>query len=360
MKKNILKAALTVFFAFIALEACAQDSYKGSWYALPGVSYVNVGSDLKSDDGAGVSFRVGKQLDQNWDIQFGGTYAKGGKYKQTLIGVDALYVLDRSTLSPFLMAGVGAAQNDASETIPGSGSNTSWMINVGAGVQYAFSDRIGFQADVRRVLSEVKNVQDSVGNTYVNLAMIINFDVPKANVDVEKPTQTPVIETPKAVVPAQTEYQSSAVVEEEKPVVKLVESAAEVCQPKFEKITVSAEALFAFNKKVIKSQGRHVLDAAADKLKANLDIEMVLVTGHSDKIGKQKYNQKLSVLRAKVVKAYLISKGVDASRLKTQGKGESEQVVTCDGMKGKKLIECLQPNRRVVLSAEKQRESACK
>jgi OOP family OmpA-OmpF porin len=89
-------------------------------------------------------------------------------------------------------------------------------------------------------------------------------------------------------------------------------------------------------------------------------LDLVLVTGHTDKIGSDQYNQKLSERRANAVKAYLVTKGVEDGRLKAVGKGESEPVAACDGVKGKKLIECLQPNRRVVLSAEKQRESACK
>jgi OOP family OmpA-OmpF porin len=95
-------------------------------------------------------------------------------------------------------------------------------------------------------------------------------------------------------------------------------------------------------------------------LKANPDIQLVMVTGHTDRLGSEEYNQKLSERRANQVRDYLISQGVEANRLQAVGKGESEPVVACDGVKGrKKLIECLQPNRRVVLTAEKQRETGC-
>ena len=98
----------------------------------------------------------------------------------------------------------------------------------------------------------------------------------------------------------------------------------------------------------------------AAKIKANADIELVMVTGHTDRLGSDAYNQKLSERRANQVKAYFVSQGVDAGRLQAVGKGESEPVVACEGVKGsKKLIECLQPNRRVVISAEKQRETGC-
>ena len=359
MNKKSSKFILVACLTLIGTNAFAEDSYKGSWYALPGVSYLNAGSDLNVKDGVGGALRGGKQLDENWDIQFGTSYAKGGKYKQTLLGVDALYVLDRSSLSPFLVAGIGIAQNDLDSVAGVNANKTSWMFNVGAGVQYAFSDRIGLQADVRRVLSEVKNIQDSVGNTYVNLSLIVNFDVPKTVV-VEKPVEPPVVVAEPAPS-MQKPIEPPVVAVEEKPVVEPVAPVvAEACQPKFEKITISAETLFAFDKANIKTKGRHILNAAAEKLKANADIDMVLVTGHTDKIGSKQYNQKLSELRAGAVKTYLVSKGVDASRLKTNGKGELEPVVACQGVEVKKLIECLQPNRRVVFSAEKQRESACK
>ena len=110
----------------------------------------------------------------------------------------------------------------------------------------------------------------------------------------------------------------------------------------------------------MQESGKATLDETATKIKGNIDIELVLVTGHTDRIGSDAYNQKLSERRANAVKAYLVSQGVDAARLQAVGKGESEPVVACTGVKGKKAIECLAPNRRVVISAEKVRESGCK
>ncbi len=368
MKKTTLNIAVLFLFTLSPIQGFAEDAYKGSWYALPGVSYVNTGSEIKADDGVAGALRGGKQLDENWDIQFGGSYAQAdaqnGKYKQTLIGVDALYMLDRSNLSPFILAGVGIAQNDANGNLPTGGSKTSWMINVGAGVQYAFSDKIGLQADVRRVLSEVKGVESSVGNTYLNLALIINFDAPKKTVVAEKtieapletakPTAPPVVEIKEPVDPVELPKAPEQVVVEDHSVV------AEACQPRFELVSVSAKALFGFDKYIITEKGRRILDSAADKLKANVDVDLVMVTGHADKIGTKQYNLKLSERRAIAVKTYLVSKGVGASRLTTAGRGESEPVVACNGLVGKKLIACLLPNRNVVFSAEKQHESACK
>ena len=75
----------------------------------------------------------------------------------------------------------------------------------------------------------------------------------------------------------------------------------------------------------------------------------MLITGHTDRIGDDKYNQRLSERRAAAVKKYIASQGVEESRLHAVGKGEKEPVEACKGVRGKKLIQCLQPNRRVVV-----------
>src|SRR5450759_13395 len=92
-------------------------------------------------------------------------------------------------------------------------------------------------------------------------------------------------------------------------------------------ITIQAEALFDFDKSVVKPDGKKDLDQAAAKM-SGVDVEMVIATGHTDSIGTEAYNQKLSERRANAVKAYLVSKGVPASKITTLGKGETQPVAT--------------------------------
>ena len=92
-------------------------------------------------------------------------------------------------------------------------------------------------------------------------------------------------------------------------------------------ITIQAEALFDFDKSVVKPDGKRDLDQAAAKM-SGVDVEMVIATGHTDSIGTEAYNQKLSERRANAVKAYLVSKGVPASKITTLGKGETQPVAT--------------------------------
>lgn len=125
-------------------------------------------------------------------------------------------------------------------------------------------------------------------------------------------------------------------------------------------ITVSAEKLFGFDKANLKAEGKAALDEAAAKIKASPEIKAVIVTGHTDRIGSDAYNQKLSERRAKQVADYLVAQGVDSSIISAEGKGETQPVVECAGNKAtKKLIQCLQPNRRVEIRAEGQKETGC-
>lgn len=133
-------------------------------------------------------------------------------------------------------------------------------------------------------------------------------------------------------------------------------------KPAFEKITLQAETLFDFDKSVIHPEGKQHLNAeVVTKMKQYPQVEAILVTGHADRIGTDDYNQRLSERRANAVKDYLVSEGIEAGRIQTAAKGESEPVVACTEIKGKEnsknkpLIACLQPNRRVVVEVEVQR-----
>jgi OOP family OmpA-OmpF porin len=116
-----------------------------------------------------------------------------------------------------------------------------------------------------------------------------------------------------------------------------------------QKINFSADALFDFDKSVLKPEGKAMLDNLARELNgATYDI--ILATGQTDRIGSNGYNQKLSERRAHTVKDYLVSRDIPANRIKAEGMGETQPVTKpgdCTGPTSKKLIACLQPDRRV-------------
>ncbi len=105
-------------------------------------------------------------------------------------------------------------------------------------------------------------------------------------------------------------------------------------------VVIQADALFDFDKSVLRPDGKKSIDDALAKL-SGVDLEMVIATGHTDSIGTEAYNQRLSERRAAAVKAYLVSKGIPASKITTIGKGETQPVAT------NKTAEGRQKNRRV-------------
>ncbi|WP_101103057.1 outer membrane protein OmpA [Macromonas bipunctata] len=91
------------------------------------------------------------------------------------------------------------------------------------------------------------------------------------------------------------------------------------------KVTYAADAFFDFDKAVLKAEGKAKLDDVIAKVKG-INLEVIVAVGHTDSVGKDAYNQKLSVKRAEAVKAYLVSNGIEANRVYTEGKGEAQPV----------------------------------
>ncbi len=96
-------------------------------------------------------------------------------------------------------------------------------------------------------------------------------------------------------------------------------------KPVVEKVTLKGDTLFDFDKSVVKPEGKKVLDGLVAQANA-LNLEVIIAVGHADATGPDAYNQKLSERRAAAVKAYLVSKGVPANRVYTEGKGEKSPV----------------------------------
>ena len=96
-------------------------------------------------------------------------------------------------------------------------------------------------------------------------------------------------------------------------------------KPVSEKVTMAADAHFDFDKAVLKPEGKAKLDDLVGKLKA-VNLEVVIAIGHTDSSGSNAYNKKLTLRRADSVKAYLVSKGIQANRVYTEGKGETQPI----------------------------------
>jgi len=163
-------------------------------------------------------------------------------------------------------------------------------------------------------------------------------------------------ETPKpapepASAPTPTPAAQPQAVPELKPVAK-PEPKPEPKKPAI--VNLASRELFEFNKATLTEDAKKRLDAeVVAKLRDIGQIRYINVNGHADRLGSVQYNQRLSEKRADAVRAYLVSKGVEASKVETLGFGKTTPVKSCPDQKDRRsLIDCLAPNRRVEIEIQ--------
>jgi OmpA-OmpF porin, OOP family len=208
-----------------------------------------------------------------------------------------------------------------------SPSQRSTDFKVGAGLAYAFTPAFSARLEAERY-----RFKDGVGNRgnadMISVGLVYRFGgktqptyVAAAPAPVMAPAPAPVIVPPPAPPPP----------------------AAPM------RVSFSADALFDFDKSVIKPAGRAELDKFASQLRG-IQYDGVQVTGHTDRLGPHDYNMKLSERRAQAVRDYLIQGGVASGKIAARGVDGADPV-TGSECKGNKptptLIACLQPDRRV-------------
>lgn len=337
MKKTNKLAIIAAIVTLSSTAAMAQDAQiNPNWYIQPSVSAFKPDSGFVTDQSAyGAGLKFGKAIAPNWDIQAGYTYARAKedarRYQQETLGLDGLYLFSRNSFRPFLLAGIGAERDTQNQPLRSEVRKSSPFISAGLGFQADLTDRAALQMDLRNVHGFLRgSAFPAVGSKSNNLYLTVGLNyalgakpVPPAPAPAPAPAPVPVA----APAPA--------------PVAPPPPPA-----PRFEKITMSATELFAFDSAKL-NPNQPKLDELATLLNNNPSVGNVTITGHTDLIGSDKYNQKLSEQRANSVKAYLTGKGVAADRLTAVGKGESQPVVKCDNKKRADLIKCLEPNRRV-------------
>ena len=190
----------------------------------------------------------------------------------------------------------------------------------GLGLEYKFSEALALRGEVERY-----RVNDAVGN---------RGDVDLASVSLVYKLGRPAATRPLPVTPMAPAAPVVAPPAAPAPMAPVAPVAVS------EKVSFAAEALFDFDKSVVKPEGKAALDELLAKLQG-MNTEVMVTVGHTDSVGSDAYNQKLSMRRAEAVKAYIVSKGVDTARVYTEGKGESQPVAD------NKTAEGRAKNRRV-------------
>jgi OOP family OmpA-OmpF porin len=205
-------------------------------------------------------------------------------------------------------------------TAPNPEKEEKFQAKVGLGLQYQLNDAWAVRGEVERY-----RLRDPLGNRgemdLASISLIRAFGRPAART-IPAPAPAPV-----------------AAPQEVQPVAPIAEAAP---QPVSEKVSFAAEALFDFDRALVKPEGKAALDDLMRKLQG-MDTEVMIAVGHTDSVGSDAYNQKLSLRRADAVKAYLVSKGLDQARLYTEGKGETQPIVDNATAEGRAR------NRRVVI-----------
>lgn len=248
---------------------------------------------------------------------------------------------------------VGAQSAQARDRFSGTGavsvlnpnpSKRETNIKYGAGVQYAITPAFLMRAEVERY-----RINDAVGNhgdvNTVLLSAVFGFG--KAPEPARRAAVAPAPYVEPVRMPDPVVVAAPIVV----PTPSVVAPTVVAVIPPRRRVSFAAESLFAFDHSDLRPEGKIALDRFVRDL-AGLQFDVIVVEGHAGRMGSTAYNQTLSEKRADVVKAYLVSPGgLDGSKITAVGRGESNPVTKpgdCPAsLPTAKLIECLQPDRRV-------------
>ncbi|MFZ2122123.1 MAG: outer membrane beta-barrel protein [Rhodoferax sp.] len=278
------------------------------------------------------------------------TGSLSGNIKIKGLNLDAVGTLPiTEKFSAFGRLGVAYAHTDGSFAGTGavnvlnpSPSARDTNLKVGLGVQYAFTEALSLRAEIERY-----RINDAVGNKgdvdLASIGLVYRFG---------GKTPTPVAQTtaPAPVIIAQAPAPTP---------VYVAPPAPPPPPPAPQNVSFSADSLFDFDSAAVKPAGRGELDKLATDLRG-VDFDVIKVTGHTDRIGRQAYNQKLSSQRAEAVGSYLVSAaGIPAGKISAKGVNGADPVTKpgeCVGTKvTQALIACLQPDRRVDIEVTGQR-----
>lgn len=309
-------------------------------FGFPDSGRNNNASDL--ENATGFSLLYGYQRADNWGIEVQGfsetletSDTLGADWYRWGANVDLTYSFgDRTTFTPFVLAGVGGNMDDVTPRE----DKFTWFGNIGAGFVTGPLVNVG---DLR-VRGEVRGIYDDFQSGYFDVRLGLGVEIPlfgKRGVGVP--------EAPKEVVrivEVNTGLQDSdgdGVIDERDqcpntPAGTRVDGTG--CP--FSTINVLKGVNFEFDSDRLRPDVKSILDTLVETLKGQPGMN-VEIAGHTDSVGAAAYNQTLSDKRAVAVRQYLVDKGVPAGQVTAKGYGENEPVADNKTVEGREI------NRRV-------------
>ena len=329
MKKTLLCAALAMSVA-VPLAASAAPREQGEWYISPKIGYGWADESRLSGDGMFLGLGLGYVFQENWTVegevgynQFDGDLVGDDtplEWTQTTVAASVRYLWDMDAAHPYIGFAFGAGRNKL-ET---GGVDDKWGFHVGPiiGWEWDITDSSAFRAEVAHKYTDFEN--DGFDESFWDTTAFIGFSHYFGGTEAPAPAPAPEPLPPPAPTPAPTP---------EPPARPLPVS-----------ITLNG-VNFDFDKCTLRSDAIAILDEAVRVLNGN-DIR-VEVAGHTDSVGTEEYNQKLSECRAKVVGEYLTGNGVSGAKIATvNGYGELKPIDTNDTAEGRAR------NRRTELNVQ--------
>lgn len=387
---NYLKNITLASVIFISSNSTmyAEESSK-DWYVSPMVSYIKADNDRLADDDFGFMLGLGKQINQNWNVEISAVIdsldfeSASGGYKQRGLMVDGLYFFDRETvMQTYGIVGAGIMSTDIGAT-----DSNNAMLNIGVGMMQQISDSgTKFRADIRYRL----DMDDSslvTEDKFNDLVLNIGFTIPfgdstnnrSANTKV-KPVNSKMTDIDSdndGVVDSKDQCSNTStgvkvdnngcpsavksVAEEKLLVSKAVDSDQDGITDNEDKCPMTAVAVkvdstgceledsfvlknvnFVSGSAVLEVESKNNLNDVVVILSKYTDIN-VEIAGYTDNRGNVDFNQRLSQKRAESVTAYLVSQGIDSTRMQAKGYGIESPIADNNTSQGRSN------NRRVEL-----------
>lgn len=347
-----LRTSLLCAVGLFAVSAQAADE-TGKWYLTPQAGYLWTDNDRNVDDDFYYGLGVGKHLSPEWSLELNGVtghydVAPGSKLDLRALSIDALRVFARpSVVSPFLSVGAGYIKDDPD---PVGRSEGSPLAQVGAGllIDVAESSSGSFVFQLRpEVKARWDFIDQDANSNFLDYMAGVGFQFAWGPGRAPEPAPqqaAPPPPPPPPPPPAPKDSDGDGVLDtvDQCPDTPRGTAVDAMGCPRKGSVTL-AGVTFEFNSSKLTAESRPILnDVAADLVKhPRLKVEL---EGHTDSVGADAYNLKLSQQRADSVREYLISQGVAANQLTAKGFGETRPTASNNSEAGRS------ENRRVAMS----------